>query len=211
VRLAVWLLIVANLLVAAWGGVEFYVGPPRRGAPTPEIAPERIKLLSAEEARQAHARKLLVSCVEWGGFAFLDAERAERYLESSGLGVKLGQRRLEGDAGWWVLIPPLPSRRVAEARLAQVKQLGIQDAALLADDPRYPNAISLGVYASELGAQRRRDEVTRLGIVDAVAASRDPARVFLRLLEVPRFVIERLAEAKSEFGGAQIAECPRTP
>lgn len=211
-RLAAWLLVLANLLIAAWGAVDYYVTPPRASSLTPELAPDRVKLLSPDEARRRQERAKLVACAEWGGFSTSDAERAQQYIQFSEPGVKLGPRRIEGDTSWWVLIPAMPSRAAAEARLAQIRQLGVPDATIVTDDPRYLNAISLGLFKTDQNAQRRRDELTRLGVGDAVTTMRagPGARIFLQLRDVPKSVIEQLTEG-ADFSGAQVTACTRPP
>jgi hypothetical protein len=213
VRLAIWVLLAANVLVLAWGGLQHYLGGPVGGVHTPELAPERIKLMSADEVRERRAQEQTVACVEWGGFAPQDADRAEQFLGSAGFVLKPVQRRVEPGATWSVFIPPAASRAAAETRLAQLRERGISDATLVLDDPRRMYAISFGTFKSEQTAQRRHDELAGLGVGDAVAAPRDPitTRVFLRLTDVPRALIAQLTGIKDDFLGTDVTVCPHTP
>lgn len=61
-----------------------------------------------------------------------------------------------------VLLPPLPTRAAANARVAQLKQRGIRDVALVSGSDG-ASTISLGVYGSRANAERRLAELERLG------------------------------------------------
>ncbi len=212
-RLTVWLLFAANVLVLAWGAFEHYLGGPPNLPHTPEIAPDRIKLLSADEAHERRARRQIVACAEWGPFVPADADRAERYIASTGMVVKSVERRIEPGAAWWVFIPSAANRQAAEARLQQIRQRGVSDATIVLDDPRHLNSISFGAFMNEATAQRRRDDLNRLGVTDAVAAPRETltTRVFVRLLEAPRALIDQIGGIKDDFLGSDVTACPRTP
>ena len=133
-RVAFLLLVLANLAFFVWAR---YFSPPDAGAdPRPlarQIEPERLKLISpAELSQMPLAQKKpppqpapVLACIEWGSFALADLPRAEKALEPLGLGARLGQRRSEELASWWVHVPAQPTRQAAINKAAELRNLGV--------------------------------------------------------------------------------------
>src|SRR5437868_4885726 len=126
-------LLLANVAFFAWSR---YYSPADAGAdPLPlsrQIEPARLKIITPQDAPASAAAKPLAaptaaapaaagSCIEWGSFSLADAPRAEKLLEPLGLGERLGQRRTEEVAGWWVFIPPQANRQAALKKAAELK------------------------------------------------------------------------------------------
>lgn len=111
-------------------------------APEPEYVPEP----------DAIAPVLPRACARIGPFADAAAAKATRgYL--AGLGQvsdhrQTGQQRV----GWWVLVPPQPSRAAAEAIAATLKAKGIKDYWVVSKGEA-KNGISLGVFSQKGNAQ----------------------------------------------------------
>ena len=65
-----------------------------------------------------------LGCLEWGSFTLADSKQAEKAIEALALGERLGQRRTEEAAHWWVFIPPLASRQAALRKAADEMRVG---------------------------------------------------------------------------------------
>lgn len=94
------------------------------------------------------------NCAEWGEFSGGDLARAQQALAAFKLGDRLTQRGLEQDHGYWVYIPPLKKRAAVEKKIAQLKERGVKDYFVVQEKGRWLNAISLGVFKTEEGAQK---------------------------------------------------------
>jgi hypothetical protein len=208
-RLAFLLLVLANLLLAAYGFRMQAESSATASIMAQQIQPERVRLITAEEAeRIAAARRPAAACLEWGAFAAADAPRALEAIEA--LGVKTRERRVEEPGRWWVTLPPLATRAAANARLAELKKLGIDELYVIDDDAHgLRNGISLGLFRSEEGARTRLDAIERRGVAGARIASREPVvRVYLQVREAPEGFRARAAELKSAWPAAELRDCP---
>ncbi len=82
--------------------------------------------------------------------------------------VKLGfsaERRMSKDnkrKGYWVMIPPAESRKIAKQSVRELKKKQINDYFLVVTGEQ-SNAVSLGVFSRSELAQRRYEEIIGLG------------------------------------------------
>ena len=233
-KLLFLMLVICNALL----GVYLWQSESPRGTgatalPLPELAPERIKLLPKETTQQAatnnqpssgavgvgNASKVADSkaalsaaqaCLEWGALRGADLARASKLLEGINGVANGAEQRVEGGTSFWVYIPPFPSRKLAEARLAELKPARVDEFYVVIDDPRYLHAISLGLFSTEAGARSRQEALARLGVKDAIVRPRDSteARVYLRLRDVPERVVPRLNALRTDFPGTEFRTCP---
>jgi hypothetical protein len=206
-RLLLLILLVANAAFA----VHLWLGEGVRGGPpAAELDPQRIRVISANEAAQMSTKVRARACLEWGSFVVADVPRAAKSVDALQAGLRYAERRVEGTASYWVYIPPLPNRRAAEVRLAELKRLGGDEYYLVQDDPKFLNAISLGLFTSEAGAQARREAMLKVGVKEATVAVRDnnATRVYLRFRNVPEQVVARLVALRQEFPGTDVKDCP---
>jgi len=178
-----------------------------------QLYPEKIRLLASEQVsaltRKPEPPKPPAACLEWGGFAGGDAERAQQALEPLELGAKLTQRKQEDAAGFWVYIPPLANRQVATQKAAELKRLGVDEYFVVPDDPNWRNAISLGVFKTEDAAKAHLDALRVKGVKSAVAGPREPqpGKTYFQVREVSSSVATRLNELKQGFAGTEVREC----
>jgi hypothetical protein len=211
--------------------------------PLPELAPERIRLIGTQDPlREASKPKpppeaardttdatsvparvppreeiakgsTIRACMEWGALRGGDVARATKLIEGGNVTARPVEERIEGGTGYWVYIPPLPSRRQAELRIAELKPARIDDYYVVLDEGRFANAISLGVFSTEAGAQSRRDALARLGVTDSLVGRRESndARVFLRIRDVPEQSVPRLFALRGEYAGTEIKDCAPDP
>jgi hypothetical protein len=156
VRILVLLLLLANLLFAAW---SYWVAPMRtataghvtpsatgagdvrllREAPSPPVAqPEHTGLDLADAA---------LACVSAGPFLERsEADQAEARLKGLGFAVRLREARETVTVGDWVRIEDLATPEDAANALLQLQAAGAADAAVLGADEGEGNVVSLGVF-----------------------------------------------------------------
>lgn len=217
-RILFFLLALANAVFFAYG---WFDAGARAGGDaqilSQQLDPGKIRLLRPEqvialthkpEPPKAAAAPAGV-CVEWGGFLDADLARAQQALQPLALGAKLTQRKQEDVSGFWVFIRPLASRQLAAQKAAELKRLGVDDYFIIPDDPKWRNAISLGVFKTEEAANARLAALRAKGVKSAnVAAHASPAaKTYLQVHDAIPAVVAKLNELKQGFPGTDLREC----
>ncbi len=125
------------------------------------------------------------------------------------LGPRLGQRRTEESAGWWVFIPPQGSRPAAQKKAAELKALAVDDYFVVQEDGPYRWALSLGVFRSEDAAQARLTTLREQGVRSAQVGPRETpvAKVWLQVKAVDAGLYARLKEVARGMEGSELREC----
>lgn len=167
-RALVLLLLLANLLFAAWA---HWVAPsraPAAGRATPSATdPGAIRLLReaqvpslAEGAAVGAALDLAdtaLVCVSVGPYLERSlAQQAEARLARLGFAVRLRESREPVRIGDWVRVEDLATPEDAANALAQLKAAGIADAYVLTEDEAPGTVISLGVFSEPERAEQAR-------------------------------------------------------
>jgi hypothetical protein len=221
VRTLFLVLLLANVVFFAWWR---YVSPPEAGAdPAPlarQIDPQKLKVIAPGDlpapasapvsARQAPVAVAPAKCVEWGSFTLADAPRAEKALEPLALGPRVGQRRTEEQAAWWVFIPPAPNGRPAAIRKAsELKTLGIDDYFIVQEDGPHHWAVSLGVFRTEDAARARLEALRTQGVRSAQIGARETTvpKVWLQVKGVDGTLEGKLRDVAREIEGSELRPC----
>jgi hypothetical protein len=165
----IYLLLLANLAFGLWS----YRSQELAGARAPDNSnDDNLRLVLVKEflAQQNKMPTAATgnaetsgSCYTLGPFkAVDDANGVRAQLKAAGLTAK---RRMSTDTarkGFWVLLPPAASHAQARQDIEQLKQNGIKDYFLVATGEK-ANAISLGVFSQSDTAQRRFEQIVKLG------------------------------------------------
>jgi len=217
VRTLFLVLLLANVVFFAWSR---YVSPPEASAdPAPlsrQIDPDKLKVVAPAElpapvSVRPVAGTVTAKCVEWGSFTLTDAPRAEKALEPLALGPRVGQRRTEEQAGWWVFIPPQNNGRSGAVRKAtELKSLGINDYFIVQEDGPHRWAVSLGVFRTEEGARARLSSLRTQGVRSAQVGARETTvpKVWLQVKGVDAPLEARLRDVAREIEGTELRACP---
>ena len=223
------MLVLANVGFFAWAR---YVSPPDASAdPLPltrQIEPEKMKVVTPNEVpapapapapaaaqrtptanAAPPAAPVAVKCMEWGSFTIADAPRAEKALEPLALGPRLGHRRTEETAGWWVFIPPQGSRAAAIRKAAELKSLSIDEYFIVQEEGPYRWAVSLGIFRNEDAAQARLVTLRTQGVRSAQVAPREMVvpKVWLQVKNVDAPLQARLKDTARTIEGSELREC----
>lgn len=212
------LLLLANVVFFAWSR---YVSPPEASAdPAPltrQIEPEKLKVVAPAELPPPSplgARPAAVSvgakCIEWGSFTVADAPRAEKALEALALGPRLGQRRTEEQAGWWVFIPAQTNGRSGAIRKAtELKSLGVNDYFIVQEEGPHRWAVSLGVFRTEEAARARLAALRAQGVRSAQVGARETTvpKVWLQVKGVDGPLEAKLRDVAREIEGTELRAC----
>jgi hypothetical protein len=140
------------------------------GANLATVTTQRLQLATERNQSTIIARKNLAlqSCISIGPFAQItDENTVEQKLREAGYAVTTRTERGDVFAGFWVSLPAFSTRLEAETALAKLHTNGIDDAYLLTEETP-PNVISLGLFSEQGNAERRRDEVIKLGFTPTI-------------------------------------------
>ena len=188
-RIAVFLLLLANLLLFVW--TQGYLG----GSTNPDarrveeqLLPERLRIVARDEppppaekqtvpaAAAAPApvatRPPAESCQRWSDLAGTDADQIEQLLGERFAAFKATRRTLGEITGYWVFIPPLASREEANKKTAELQELGVREYFIVPSSGSSPLAISLGTYRSEEAARTRLEALRAKGVRSARVGAR---------------------------------------
>lgn len=217
------LLLLANLLFAAWG---YWVAPsraPAAGRATPSAAnPTAIRLLreaGAPTATAAGGTAVLdladaaLACVSAGPYLERpQAEQAEARLGRLGFVVRLRAARDTVRTGDWVRVEDLATPEDAANALAQLRAAGIADAYVLTEEAP-GTVISLGVFTEPERAEQARTIAKMAGFEPRTVERTREADVFW--LDIDRQASAGLpsldqlgAEGASPATGIGLRRCP---
>lgn len=120
-------------------------------------------------------------CASYGPFPSAEAV-AQGLTRLKATGATGNRRELPGKAklGYWVYLPPFGSKREADAASGLLKQKGVKDIYVVADEANR-NAVSLGVFSQKAGALEREQEIKKLGY---------RARIAERFRDTPRYWLD---------------------
>ena len=222
-RIAFFLLLLANLGFFTWA----YFGAGRT-ADEPQLMeqqlnPQEIRLLSAEQIAKLAAERAkqtverpkaplkapVIACLELGAFTLGDVPRVQRALEPLALGSRLTQRRADEVASYWVFIPPLRNRQSANLKAAELKKLGVEDFFVVQEDPKLRFAISLGVFKTEEAARSRLAELRTKGVRTARVGPKETSvqKIYFAIREVPDALVTKLNDLRQSFVGTDLRDC----
>lgn len=152
------------------------------------------------------------ACLEWGEFSGADLARASDDLTGLKLGSKLSQREVEHSIGYWVYIPPLKKHAEVNAKIAQLKKMGIKEFFIVQEKGKWQDAISLGVFKTEDVAKKYLDTLKTKGVKSAVMGERQTRLKFtVFVLKNPEAAtLTKLTEWQKGFTGIEMksAACP---
>jgi len=173
------------------------------------LAPEQLNTLTRKPEPSKLASAAASVCLEWGGFLGADTARAGQALEPLALGAKLTQRRQDDVSGFWVYIPPLASRQSATQKIGELKRLGVDDYFVVLDDPKWRNAVSLGIFKTEDAAKARLAALRAKGVKSATMGAREtqPGKSYFQVHDATPALAAKLNELKQGFPSSEVHDC----
>jgi hypothetical protein len=210
-RTLFFLLLLANVVLFAYGRLGDALFPGESQLLQQQINPHAIKVLPVGQMARAAAvkRDKTAACLEWGVFVGGEAARAEEALAPLALGSKLAQRRVDETATWWVFMPTQGSRQAATVKASELKRLGVEDYFIVQEDPKFRFAISLGVFRTQDAAKNRLEQLRVKGVRTAQVGARDTLlqKIWFQVRDAPEAVAARLNEIRQGFPGSELKDC----
>jgi hypothetical protein len=164
------LLVLLNVCFLFWAQYIDVADQNAGGAAAIDDSSHRLQLATERSQRTIVTRKSVAmeTCISIGPFAEVnDVNAVQQRLQEAGFKVAMRTERGEVFAGYWVSLPAFSSRLEAETALAKLHTNGVGDAYLLTEETP-PNVISIGLFSEQANAERRRDEVAKLGFTPAI-------------------------------------------
>ncbi len=234
IRAFFWLLLLLNLALFAylqWGGRLTQ----DNGALQPSLNPDQIKVLGfsppappsqalpasspapamppapsspvvAKATSGAPTVAAPASCLEWGEFSGADLTRANDRLAVLKLGSSLTQREVEHSIGYWVYIPPVKKRAELDAKIAQLKKLGVKDFFVVQEKGQWHDAISLNIFKTRDLAKKYLDRLKAKGVKSAVMGERQTRLKFtvFSFKNPDAATLLKLADWQKDFTGIEM-------
>ena len=220
-RLLLWLLLLLNVVLLAY----FQLGsqqPAGALAGHQAIDPGKIKILTPEELARlpkkggtppstssspVAASTPVASCYEWGSFAVPDAARAKAALDRIGLESTAKPQTPQEAVRYWVYIPPRESLEKAQAKVDEIKALGIEESFII-QEPKWRFAVSLGVFKTEAAATKFVEELHSRGIKSAVKGQRnhEGGQTGYFIKSVSPAQVEEIGKLKPDFPGSELKQ-----
>lgn len=88
-------------------------------------------------------------------------------LKKLGIEASLQQESQQKPNGFWVIIPPLPTRQQAIDTVKRLNQLGVKDNRRFYKG-EFRDGVSLGIYSRRKNAEKRRDFIAAMGFEPSV-------------------------------------------
>ena len=147
---------------------------PEPPVPTPAAPAQR-------ESAPATDTSAPPACVAFAGLGVDQAQELAARIGKVGGGLKLNESRSEQPSSWWVYIPSPGSKDGADRKAAEVRKLGVDDLYIVPDAGPNQFAISLGLFKSEVAANRQLEVLRAKGVRSAQIATRGSALVRLEV------------------------------
>ncbi len=175
---------IPTLILLSEAGAEVDDEPTRAGPGRPRSGPKgqprgmgpqggEPDLPGAERERPAGAH-----CFTLGPFVNRAlVERTAQRMGQAGLAPQVRKAEQHRPSTYWVFLPPQRDRKAAQRIVERLVAAGVEDYYVVRQGAQN-NAISLGLFSREAGAQQRLDEVRALGLSPRLQLRYRPETVY---------------------------------
>jgi hypothetical protein len=160
-----WILLLANLLVAAYFiGKDYWPL-----AESEKVVPINVDQLSLRShsvpaPKQTSPPEAEALCVQWRGLTQVEFAQVREQLKAMVSQQVMSFSEVPLNSLRWVMFPPLPSAQSAMAKLSELAAAGVLDASVVKEGV-WQNAISLGQYDNDEAAALRVRELESKGVL----------------------------------------------
>lgn len=175
----------------------------------PQKAPELALAMSEASVKSGDSAPVEVKpeiCLEWGQFSGDTLKRAVQALEKLHLGETFIQHNAEKSGGYWVYVTPRKTLQEAQKKVAELKQLGVQESYIVREPSVMQYAISMGIFSTAEVAAKYLDQLREKGVKSAVSGPRIQeidATVF-QIKDSGESMTAQLTKLKQDFPGSEL-------
>lgn len=153
-------------------------------------------------------------CLEWGQFSGDTLKRVVQALEKLHLGEKITQHKAEKSGGYWVYVTPRKTLQEAQKKVAELKQLGVEESYIVREPLVMQYAISMGIFSTAEAAEKYLDQLREKGVKSAVSGPRTQeidAAVF-QIKDSGEAMTAQLTKLNLDFPGSELkaVECRKS-
>jgi hypothetical protein len=149
------------------------------------------------------------TCIDIGDFSTRSAETFEAQLSKLSPAVLPKKRLVQAPPQHIVYLPPQASEAAAGRRLAQLRETGFADSAIIRDEPTLRWGISLGLFSRLALAEAHQQKLRDAGISDVRVAEYpvNASRYAYRLDGLEETATGRLKALISGLAGVALRDC----
>lgn len=143
--------------------VEAVPAPKPRPKPQPVIAPAAKPAPKPVPTPVAKSQSAAMACYSVGPFLLIsDVKGIAQLFGRSAISTQERSEALRKQVGYWAYLPPAVSGQLAQGVLRQLINNDVSDAVIISEGTK-ANAISVGVYKTEVLAKERQSFLAQLG------------------------------------------------
>ena len=215
-KLLVFLLLVANLALAAYVYVRDRLPSPDAQLDRQQIHADQIRIVPARPAPPSAVAATpapgLGVCLEWGSFGAAEVPKALAALGALGLGERVRKIDVAVSTSYWIYIPALKSKSDMDRKMNELKALGITEYSPILEAGRWHYAISLGIFRREDSAAKYLTLLRGKGVRSAQIGEREQRTIQTSFLirDPTDAQSAQLANLKNDYSGSdlRVGDCP---
>lgn len=175
--------------------------------PQSKAANTKVAAVNATDAKPVDTASLL--CKSFAGLTPDAAKAAQSAIASSTPAARVMAVPLKVPASWWVHIPPQANKAGADKKMAELKNMGVDDSIIINDEGPNHWAISLGLFSTKEAADAYLKKLNGLGVRSARIDAREKPTDKVRLdVTAPADVLGALAHNVKPLASATLGDCP---
>lgn len=174
----------------------------------PEAATTPAATAKPEPQAKTAEASIPLLCKSFSGFTPESAKTTQTAINNSSPNTKVALITTRESSSYWVHIPPQSSKAGAEKKVAELKQLGVDDSFIISDEGPSKWAVSLGLFKSKEMADNFLQKLGKQGVRSAKIEVRDKGAEKTRLeISAPAEALGVLAREIKPLANATIGEC----
>jgi hypothetical protein len=202
-RVLFFILTAANVVLLLYAWLRPEPVSPDAELLNQQINPDKVNIIPP---KPFVAPTVKTACLEWGPFGTGEVNVATNALEQLQPGIAVTQREVQTVAGYWVYIPPLETRSEVDRKIAELRNLGIEEYYAVESQGAMRNAISLGIFKTEEAANAYLERLRARGVRSAKAGSREHrvTQTVLVVHEPDVALATKMADLKQQFPNTEL-------
>ena len=151
-----------------------------------EIEPEKVVIFNPQQIEALPKKAavappalildpIVTTCHEWGVFTGANQTRAEQAIKALGLSFTVTPQSSSQAKRFWVYRQPLPNAEAAQAKVVELKALGVEDL-FVVQEPKWKFAISFGVFEDEQLATKLLNDLKAKGVKNVTKSIRNQGK-----------------------------------
>ena len=216
-RSLILMLLLGNIGLYAYFNRALYLPAPA-SQQLVEIQPEKVVVLNPSQIAALTKKVVVVppalildqivtTCYEWGVFTGANQTRAEQAIKALGLKFTVKPQSSSQAKRFWVYRQPLPNAEAAQAKVLELKALGVQDL-FVVQEPKWRFAISFGVFEDEQLATKLLNDLKAKGVKNVTKSIRNQGKdaASFKIVDLTESNLQAVEKLQPDFPEATLNE-----